>query len=213
ITLDSKGVPFKTNSYCPVPSIAPEFALRDFSGNYYFAGNFDGTNDFGGKVIVGGWTNITPTFGKWEPGYPTGFLAKYSPNGALLGATRIDGLLAGSNVVSDLVLNPDDSVTVGIFAGLQFSQIAKFSSTCAGLWQTNVTSGSFSGGPVKLAGLRGTNGGYLLYKNGGVGSITTGHYTSTGAATFNSSQPLYFTPTTTPSGKPVTTVANEIYTV
>src|SRR4051812_28135754 len=50
ITLNSQGVPFQTNHLCPVPSIAPSFALRDFSGNFYFAGNFDGTNDFGGKI-------------------------------------------------------------------------------------------------------------------------------------------------------------------
>jgi len=212
ITLNRLGIPFQTNSCCPVPSIAPSFALRDFAGNFYFAGNFDGTNDFGGEVIVGGWTNSTPTPGKWQPGYPTCYLAKYSPNGALLWATRINGLLAGSNVVSDLVLNPDDSVTMGIYAGLNFAQIVQFTSTGSSLWQSASMAPQFSCGPVKLSSLRGTNGGFLLYKNG-QGLINTGHYTSSGTIAFNSSQSLYFTPSSSPSGKPVTTPAGEIYTV
>jgi hypothetical protein len=211
ITLNSLGVPFQTNSICPVPSIAPSFALRDPNGNYYFAGNFDGTNDFGGKIIVGGWTNLTPTPGKWEPGYPTCYLAKYSSTAALLWATRIDGLIAGSNVVSDLVLNSDGSVTIGNYAGLNFAQISQFNSTGTRLWQTNIANFPSSGGPIRLSSLRGTNGGYLLFKNA-TGNIGTGHYTSSGSAPFNSSQPLQFTPTTNPSGKPVTTPAGEIYT-
>jgi hypothetical protein len=211
ITLNSQGVPFQTNSLCPVPSIAPGFALSDYSGNIYFAGNFDGTNDFGGKIIVGGWTNNTPTTGKWQPGYPTGFLAKYAANGALLWATRIDGLIAGSNVVSDLVLNPDNSVVVGIYAGFNFAQIVEFSSTGSNLWQNSSFDFMFSCGPVKLSGLRGTNGGFLLYKYG-QGTVGTYHYTSSGAVAVNSSQPITFNPTTTPNGKPVTTLANQIYT-
>jgi hypothetical protein len=211
ITLNSFGVPFKTNSFCPVPSIAPGFALRDFSGNFYFAGNFDGTNDFGGKVIVGGWTNATPTSGKWQPGYPTCYLAKYSPNGALLWATRIDGLLAGSNVVTDLIMNPDSSVTVGLYAGLNFSQIAQFASTGTNLWQSANIGSFFNCGPVKLASLRGTNGGFLLYNFGQL-RVSTGHYSSSGSIGFNSSQALFFTSSLSTSGKPVTTPAGEIYT-
>ena len=43
---------------------------------------FDGTQNFGGITLVGGWTNfhVPP---RWEPGYPTCYLAKYDSNGAL----------------------------------------------------------------------------------------------------------------------------------
>jgi len=137
-------------------------------------------------------------------------LAKYAGNGTLLWATAF-GLQAGHNVVSDLVLNPDNSVTIGIYAGLNLSQIAYFTSTGASLWHTNINL-PLNGGPVKLSSLRGTNGGFLYYNNG-TGRINTGHYSSSGAIAFNSSEAIYFTPSSTnPSGKPVTTVANEIYT-
>ena len=212
ITLSPAGVLFQTNAICPVPSLGASFALRDSSGNFFFAGNFDGTNDFGGQIVVGGWTNLTPTPGKWQPGYPTCYLAKYAPNGALLWATRIDGIVAGHNAVSDLVLNPDDSVTIGIWADLSFTQIGQFDSTGTRLWQTNLANGFNTGGPVKLSSLRGTNGGYLLYRNAS-GGITTGYYTSSGTATLNASQVAFvFTPSTNPSGKPVTTSAGEIFT-
>ena len=208
IKLNSLGVPLQTNSFCPVPSIAPGFALRDSAGNFVFAGNFDGTNDFGGKIIVGGWTNATPFPNKWEPGYPTCYLAKYAPNGTLLWAARLDGLIAGSNVVSDLVLNSDDSVTVGLYAGVSFSQIVQFSSTGASLWQSSFGS-QFNCGPVRLTSLHGTNGGYLVYK---LGLIGTGYYTTSGSVVPNASRTLGYSSALCTSGKPATTPANEIYT-
>jgi len=209
ITLNSQGVPFQTNHLCPVPSIAPEFALRDLSGNFYFAGNFDGTNDFGGKILVGGWISNTSTPGKWEPGYPTGFIAKYAGNGTLLWASRINGNTAGSNVVSDAALNPDGSVTVGIYVGQIFAQIVDFSSTGSNLWQNSSFDFPFSCGPLRLTGLHGTNGGCYLYNNG-QGVVGADHYTSAGA--FASGPGLHFAPgSLSTSGKPVTTLANEIY--
>src|SRR5437763_1191866 len=44
ILINKSGQPFQTNSFCPVPGVAQ----RDSSGNFYFAGSFDGTQDFGG---------------------------------------------------------------------------------------------------------------------------------------------------------------------
>ena len=48
ITLSPSGVPFQTNTICPV---AASFAERDVAGNFYFAGSFDGTQDFGGITL------------------------------------------------------------------------------------------------------------------------------------------------------------------
>jgi hypothetical protein len=209
ILLSAAGVPLQTNAICPVPSLGASFALRDSAGNFFFAGNFDGTNDFGGQTIVGGWTNLTPSH-HWEPGYPTCYLAKYAPNGALLWATRIDGQLASSNAVSDLVLNPDDSVTIGIYCGQPLAQILQFSSTGTMLWQTANLSSGFNGGAVKLTSLRGTNGGFLLYRIGSPNAW--GYYTSSGNFAFIPSQPLVSSSSLSKNGKPVTTPAGEIFT-
>ncbi|HEU0040145.1 MAG TPA: hypothetical protein VFR76_12820, partial [Verrucomicrobiae bacterium] len=84
IRLSSAGVPFQTNTICPV---AASYAQRDLAGNFYFAGTFDGTQDFGGITLVGGWINtINCTPPCWSPGYPTCFLAKYDNAGGLLWA-------------------------------------------------------------------------------------------------------------------------------
>ena len=62
IKLNKSGTPISTNTICPKPGIA----VQDAVGNYYFAGNFDGTQDFGGITLVGGWTNW-PSPGQWQP--------------------------------------------------------------------------------------------------------------------------------------------------
>src|ERR1700722_6397020 len=50
IILNSSGALIQSNSICPIPGIAQ----RDASGNYYFAGSFAKTQDFGGITLVGG---------------------------------------------------------------------------------------------------------------------------------------------------------------
>src|SRR5258708_7745133 len=97
--LHGNGVPFATNSICPIPG----HARRDLVGNYYFAGSFDGTQNFGGVTLVGGWTNW-PMPGKWSPGWPTCFVAKYASNGALQWVNSF-GTQAQINNLSDLLVD------------------------------------------------------------------------------------------------------------
>ena len=52
------GVPTQTNTICPVDGIA----RRDAAGNFYFGGNFDGTQNFGGITLVGGWLGLA----RWQ---------------------------------------------------------------------------------------------------------------------------------------------------
>ncbi|HXS69181.1 MAG TPA: hypothetical protein VN761_10085 [Candidatus Polarisedimenticolia bacterium] len=233
ITLNSRGVPFATNSYCPVPSLDPEFAQRDSAGNFYFAGNFDGTNNFGGTNLVGGWIDTTNyDTPRWHPGAPTCFLAKYTPNGGLLWATSfgqvvIDDDAFGeyifTNQVSDLVLNPDGSATVGVYQYQYSEQIALISSTGSPLWLNPIFDYfSVQFGPVKLSSLRGTNGAFLLYSlavnENTVGFISEGNYTSSGSIVVHSGF-VYYPLSDYPghplssSGKPVTTLGNETYLV
>jgi len=49
IQLSPAGVPLQTNAICPLPGIAQ----RDNTGNFYFAGTFNGTQDFGGITLTG----------------------------------------------------------------------------------------------------------------------------------------------------------------
>src|SRR5439155_1495846 len=74
--LNGNGAVLQTNGICPIPGIA----RRDSAGNYYFSGSFDGTQNFGGITLVGGWTNNN---GQYSPGWPTCYLAKYAGNGSL----------------------------------------------------------------------------------------------------------------------------------
>ena len=91
----SPGSAAQTNAICPIPG----FAQRDTSGNYYFAGSFDGTQNFGGITLVGGWTNCRAPL---TPGYLTCFLAKYASNGDLQWVKSFGD--AAGNAVSDLPL-------------------------------------------------------------------------------------------------------------
>ncbi|HEY5910404.1 MAG TPA: chitobiase/beta-hexosaminidase C-terminal domain-containing protein [Verrucomicrobiae bacterium] len=98
--LSSAGVPLQTNVICPLPGIA----RRDSIGNFYFAGTFDGTQNFGGITLVGGWINF-PSSGMWTPGYPTCFLAKYGSNANLQWVVSF-GSQGAVNTVTDLALDP-----------------------------------------------------------------------------------------------------------
>src|SRR5258707_6761786 len=111
ITLASAGTPTQTNTICPVTSPAPTIARRDDSGNFYFLGNFDGTQDFGGITLVGGWTNW-PSPGHWTRGYPTCFLAKYDSNGSLQWVFSF-GTQAASNAPTDLLLDSNGGAYAG----------------------------------------------------------------------------------------------------
>lgn len=211
VTLDANGIPFKTNSICPVSSLAPGLSLRDSVGNFYFAGNFDGTNDFGGTNLIGGWINgVNYVPPRWVAGYPTCFLAKYGPNDVLLWATTF-GTQAMSNYLSDLVLNSDDSVTLAVNQGDNSAEIAQFSAYGTNLWQTAVFGSQFEFGPVKVSGLTGTNGAFLLYRLVAPQTFVFGTYSSSGVLTFKSPGPLFYSSVLSINGEPVTTPANEIY--
>jgi hypothetical protein len=108
-TLDKNGVPLQTNSICPVWG----WARRDDTGNFYFGGSFDGTQNFGGITLVGGWTNF---LGHYSPGYPTCFLAKYSSSGALQWVTSF-GSQAQVNKLTDFILD----LAGGFYAGYDAS--------------------------------------------------------------------------------------------
>src|SRR5207245_741816 len=100
IQLTSAGVPTQTNTICPVPGIA----RRDGDGNFYFGGNFDGTQDFGGITLVGGWIDMNYFPPAWRPGRPTCYLAKYSAGGNLQWAVEF-GQRGTTNSLTDLLLD------------------------------------------------------------------------------------------------------------
>ena len=212
IVLDGNGQPSQTNLICPVPSLAPGFAQRDESGNFYFAGDFDGTNNFGGTTLVGGWINgVNYNPPKWVPGYPTCYLAKYANDGALLWVVSF-GVQAQSNYLSDLVLNADGSVTVAFVSGNQFApQIEQYSSTGTKLWQSGVQSIPFDYENVKLSAIGGTNGGFLIYQESSHRAVG-GFYATNGAlAVAPVPAAYYWNSTLSMNGKPVTTTGNELY--
>jgi len=80
IKLNPNGVPIQTNVICPLPG----FAQRDAAGNFYFAGDLDGTQNFGGITVNGGYIQQFSQFQVYQPGYPTPYVAKYNAAGALL---------------------------------------------------------------------------------------------------------------------------------
>jgi hypothetical protein len=209
ITLDSGGHPFATNTICPVPSLQPGFAKRDAAGNFYFGGTFDGTNDFGGTVLVGGWINdINFSPPKWVAGYPTCYLAKYGSNGSLLWVVQF-GDQAYVNQLTDIALNPDDSVTVAFLGGYQtFPHIAQYSSTGTSNWQSNIGN-LFNPDPVKLSSVVGTNGGAVQYSQGL--HTTLGRFYSTSGSLTPVTPPLFWSSPLSQNGKAVTTAANEMY--
>jgi hypothetical protein len=212
IKLDANGNPLQTNSICPVPSIAGGVALRDAGGNFYFAGNFDGTNDFGGITLVGGWINNVNFFPpRWVAGYPTCYLAKYAANGTLLWAVAF-GEQAASNYLSDACLNTNNTLTAGFQRGADTAQVAQFSmGTGAAVWQSGLAGSQFNTGPVKVSPLVGTNGGFLQYRNASK-DIAVGFFSTNGILHYATvPPPLIWSAPLSVNGKPVTTVANEIY--
>ena len=165
-TINSAGVPVSTNTVCSVTSAAPVSARLDGSGNYYFLGNFDGTQNFGGIVLVGGWTNW-PSPGHWTRGYPTCFLAKYSSGGALQWVVSFGGQ-AVSNSPTDLLVDlsgnaypayvrPNGSGYPGV--------IASVSSSGAKQWETVVSDSNPYSSGVTLGGLTSSNFCFFDFRN------------------------------------------------
>jgi len=105
LVLDASGTVLQTNSICPLPGVA----RRDAAGNYFYAGSFDGTQNFGGITLVGGWTNHN---GQYASGWPTCYAAKYSSNGTLQWVKSF-GSQSTRNILTDMVLDPGG----GLYAG------------------------------------------------------------------------------------------------
>ena len=80
IKLNAAGVPLQTNAICPLPGLAQ----RDTAGNFYFAGDLDGTQNFGGITVMGGYIHVFSNRQIYEPGYPTPYVAKYNAGVNLL---------------------------------------------------------------------------------------------------------------------------------
>jgi len=79
IKLNADGQPLQTNAVCPLPGLAQ----RDSAGDFYFTGSFDGTQDFGGITLVGGFIQKVARPYSWIPGTPSCFLAKYASDGGV----------------------------------------------------------------------------------------------------------------------------------
>ncbi len=162
IRLSGAGVPLQTNSICPIPG----FAERDSAGNFYFAGNFDGTQDFGGITLVGGRISNIFTPPRYVPGYPSGYLAKYGSAGNLLwvvnypytGGPGFPGI-----GVTDLLLDTNGVVFVAYVYGIGDLvrywgdiTVARFNNSGANDW---IQSGGYqvNGSALRLGGLTASN--------------------------------------------------------
>ena len=198
--LNGDGVPLQTSAICPLPGLAQ----RDAAGNFLFAGSFDGTNDFGGITLVGGWTNW-PTPGKWAPGWPTCYLAKYGAGGNLLWVVSF-GAQSQLNHVRDVAVNADGSVLVGYDSSL-LATLGQFSSTGSNFWQRTLPNVMVQCLGLKVGKFVGDNGSFIefdttLSMRGGF-CDTAGNLTSFPGAYFNS---LLST-----NGKPVVGASNDVY--
>jgi len=200
-TIGSAGALLATNNACRVRSPAPVTARLDGSGNFYFLGNFDGTQDFGGIVLVGGWINW-PSPGHWTPGYPTCFLAKYSGGGALQWVVSFGGQ-AVSNAPTDLLLDSASGVYPAYVRGDGSGVIACFSSSGAEQWET-VVPGSYYGAGVTLGGLTSSNLCFFDFRYGD--SIAGGRIGLSGNPDFwnkAGSNSIYWATLNAINGKPV----------
>jgi hypothetical protein len=107
LKLGGDGSLLSSNTVCPLPGLA----TTDGAGNYYFAGVFDGTQDFGGIVLIGGITNDWYPY-KWSAGKPSGYLARYATGGTLDWVIR-SGFNGAPHEITDIVADRGGTVFVG----------------------------------------------------------------------------------------------------
>jgi len=180
VVCDATGAIAQTIPVCNKPG----FARRDSTGDFYFFGTFDGTNDFGGTTLVGGWFNaINFDPPEWQRGYPTFFLAKYDGGGHLLWATNF-GAAPANNIPGDMVVNPDDSVTIGYSPavgtgeGNSGAYVSQYPAGGGGVgWQFALFPNDEGVWPVRLCSQTATNGFAFISYGGGISSST---YDATG---------------------------------
>jgi hypothetical protein len=206
IQMSGDGVPLQTNVLC---SLTNCIARLDNLGNFHLSGSFDGTQDFGGITLVGGWTNFNFT-GKYKPGYPTCYVAKYGGNGALQWAISF-GQQAEVNRLNDLVINQDSSFMVAYDfteAGLFHGRLAKYSSPSNKLWESPLNpSVSPANALIGVKALTDTNGCFLQYR---YGQIVGGFYDSAGNVTSLTSYNSWYDPLAL-NGRPAVGLTNDVY--
>ncbi len=151
ILLSGDGLALRTNSYCPVPGMA----RRDAENNFYFAGSFDGTQNFGGITLVGGWVGW-PLPGHWTPGFPTCYLAKYAGSGELQWVSSW-GQQSAVNSVFDMLLAGSNGVFVGSSAAQQDQEIVRFDSSGEFLWNTTLPASGLDTMGLTLGGQTSSN--------------------------------------------------------
>jgi hypothetical protein len=201
IKLNGDGVPLQTNAICPLPGAAQ----RDAAGNFFFAGSFDGTQDFGGITLVGGWTNW-PALGKWTPGWPTCYLAKYGAGGNLLWVVSF-GAQSQLNRVHDVAVNADGSVLVGYDSSL-LATLGQFSSTGSNLWQSTLPGVMVRCAALKVGKFVGDTGSFIEFDDN-TGSIRGGFCDAAGNLTWFAG--AVFISSLSTNGKPVVGVSNDAY--
>ncbi len=163
IRLSGEGVPLQTIPACPIPG----FAERDSSGNFYFTGNFDGTQDFGGITLVGGRISNLYTPPRYVPGYPSGYLAKYGSAGNLLWVVNYPytgGPAFGGIRVTDLLLDTGGAAYVCYDDIFPARTVARFNSLGSIEWENGAYTVYRTA--VRLGGLTATNFSMLLFNPG-----------------------------------------------
>lgn len=213
IILTAAGVPVQTNAICPLPGLAQ----RDAAGNYIFAGTFDGTQDFGGITLVGGWTNApgNPP-GTWIRGYPTCFLAKYTSGGGLQWVVSFGPQGNSGTQVTDLALGDDGSAYVGVEGSYvnMNALIARYTDPGTNLWTTAVDNEFDTAVRVRLGHFTSSGGCFLLDKleSGSPDIVIGGFVTAAGAAaTYPDFYPALWLNAASRAGKPVAGPNNTVY--
>jgi hypothetical protein len=197
ITVTGDGVPFATNTICPLGGVAQ----RDAEGNYYFGGSFDGTQNFGGITLVGGWTNW-PSPGRWSPGYPTCYLAKYTGGGSLVWVASF-GTQAARNVLTDILLDPSGGCYAAHWTQAGNAVVSHISSTGTFDWATDVTVSTGISVPfaTSLGGATTSNACFLAYRFDNY--IIGGRIDRTGSAANLGAYPLRWSVPDSTNSKPV----------
>lgn len=157
---NSTGALQNSNQVCPLPG----WAQRDVSGNYYFLGNYSGSQDFGGIILT-------------ATGSQDCFFVKYDQNGNLQWAKSFGGAGRASNA-GDLAINPDGSLMAAYVTSVPF--LGRYDSNDGNvIWQTSVvrTSGVQE---FRVRPFSGTNGAYLQFCPG-AGQVYGGFYDTNGA--------------------------------
>lgn len=202
VILNHTGVPQQTNSICPLPAGTVQ---RDEPGNFYFGGSFDGTQNFGGITLVGGFINQ----GRWASGWPSCFLAKYRSDSSLEWVVAF-GVAGERNYVKSLAVNADGSVTVAWYAQASGGRISLFNNAGTKLWEKEA-----------LCSLLGDYPGFSVSRfEGGVarcvqynqGSIAGKFFDVAGNLTyFPTPLPFPFFDTLSANGQPAYSSSNDLY--